>query len=178
MGFLLAVLLLVAPSAVWSEPLDAEALARINRALRDWLTLIEKDRLHLVVDREAGEVRLQHGRAVLRTCPVRIDSTEEQAESPTRLDQKIRRYRRSDPWSEIVVGPFDWEQNLAIEATDACALFFSNRLLIYASEDWGPPRVPALQIDRRDLRALYDACPPEIDLVILPHRWNEEYGDE
>ena len=178
MVVLWAVLLLLVPHTSRGETLDSEGLVRINRALRDWLTLTEKDRPYLVLDREAGEIRLQHGWAVLRNCPVLVDSAGGVPQSPTRLHQKFRRYRPSDPWSEIAVGPFDWEQNLVEEATADCALFFSNRMLIYASEVWGRPRAPALQIGIGDLRALYDACDPETDLVILPHRWNEEFGNE
>ncbi len=178
MVVLWAILLLLIPHVGRGETPDPEGLVRINRALRDWLTLIEKDRPYLAFDREAGEIRLQHGRAVLRNCPVRIDSAGTRPQSPTRLSRKLRRYRPSDPWSEIAVGPFDWEQNLVEEATADCALFFSNRMLIYASEAWSRPGAPALQIGMGDLRALYDACAPEIELVILPHRWNEEFGDE
>lgn len=54
----------------------APHLPGINQALRAWLRLIETDRPYLVVDRAAGEVRLQHGRAVLRACPVLADSFE------------------------------------------------------------------------------------------------------
>jgi len=178
MVVLWAILLLLIPRPGWGETPDVEGLVRINRALRDWLTLTEENRPYLVFDREAGEIRLQHGRAVLRNCPVRIDSAGLRPESTIRLDQKLRRYRPSDPWSEIAVGPFDWEQNLVEEASADCALFFSNRMLIYASEVWGRSRPPALQIGVGDLRALYDACALGTELVILPHRWNEESGNE
>jgi hypothetical protein len=157
---------------------EGEQLRRANRALRGWLELIEGDRLHLVVDRQAGQVRLQHGEAALRNCPVLVDSLGEWAEVRGELRQRIRRYRPSDPWVSRAAGPFDWEQNLAEEATDECGLCFSNGLLIYASAVWGGPRAPSLKIGSDDLRALYEACRPGTPLVVLPRGWKEGSADE
>lgn len=157
---------------------EVEELRRVNQALRGWLELIEGDRLHLVVDRQAGEVRLQHGEAVLRNCPVVVDSLGERPEVRGELRQRIRRYRPSDPWTSRVVGPFDWEQNLVDEATDDCGLCFSNRLLIYASTAWGRVRAPAVKIGSDDLRALYESCAPGIPLIVLPRGWTKEFADE
>ena len=157
---------------------EVEELRRVNQALRGWLELIEGDRLHLVVDRQAGEVRLQHGEAVLRNCPVVVDSLGERPEVGGELRQRIRRYRPSDPWTSRVVGPFDWEQNLVDEATDDCGLCFSNRLLIYASTAWGRVRAPAVKIGSDDLRALYESCAPGIPLIVLPRGWTKEFADE
>ena len=174
--WLVVLLLLSARTGYGLEPVEEE-LVRINRALRDWLRLVETDRLHLVVDRPAREVRLQHGRAVLRNCPVRSDSLGDRELALAELRLHLRRYRPSDPWSPIAGGPFDWEQVLAEQATDNCALYFSNQLLIYAADTWGQPRAPALRIATGDLRALYEACAPGTPLVVLPLHWNEEPGN-
>ena len=173
----LVVLLLLCARPGYSLEPTVEELVLINQALRDWLRLMETDRLHLVVDRQAREVRLQHGRAVLRNCPVRVDSLGGGALALAELRLHLRRYRPSDPWSPITRGPFDWEQVLAEQATDACALYFSNELLIYAADAWGQPRAPALRIAGDDLRALYEACGPETRLVVLPLHWNEDSGN-
>jgi hypothetical protein len=175
-GRLAALVLLFLGQVHGREP-GLEDLARINQALQGWLRLIDADRLHLVVDRQEGEVRLQHGRAVLRACPVLADSLGPCPAVLAELHLRVRRYRPSDPWSEIAAGPFDWEQNLALQATDACALYFTNRMLIYASREWERPRSPALQVAAGDLRALYGACVPGVPLVVLPPRWNEEIDD-
>jgi hypothetical protein len=86
----------------------------------------------------------------------------------------LRRYRPSDPWARVRAGPFDWEQNLAEEATDDSALYFSGGLLVYASAAWGRPRAPALAIEAGDLRALFNASAPGMELVVLPPGWDEE----
>lgn len=174
----LVVLLLCVRPGYSLEP-AVEELIRINQALRDWLRLMETDRRYLVVDRQAREARLQHGRAVLRSCPVRVDSLGDGEFAQAELRLHLRRYRPSDPWSPIASGPFDWEQVLAEQATDDCALYFSNQLLIYAADTWGQPRAPALRITADDLRALYEACAPGTPLVVLPFHWNEEsvYGE-
>jgi len=174
---LLLLFVLVSVQEGYGADLGAEELAYLNQALRAWVELVEEDRLHLVVDRQAGEVRLQHGPAVLRNCPVRADSLGQRPTARAELRGRIRRYRPSDPWTPIAAGPFDWEQNLVEEATDECALYFSNELLIYASPAWGKPRAPSLLIHAEDLRALYSACTPGVPLVVLPNHWNEESED-
>ena len=157
--------------------LEEQDLVHINQTLRAWLQLIEADRPYLVVDRQAGEIRLQHGRAILRNCPVVEDSLGKHWLESGKLENRIRRYRPSDPWSATASGPFDWEQNLAAEATVDCALYFSNELLIYASPVWGRPRSPALKLSGEDLQALYHATADGRALLVLPPRWNEESTD-
>ena len=160
----------------WGEGSQRQELdlVRINQALREWLVLIEADRPYLVIDRAAGEVRLQHGPAVLRNCPVLVDSLGSQVEVRSELKNRIRRYRPSDPWARPSAGPFDWEQNLVEEATPDCALYFANQLLIYASPIWGQPRPPALQLEVADLQVLYNVAGGGVELLVLPPHWNEE----
>ena len=157
---------------------ETRRLERVNQALRIWLTRMEEDRIYLLIDRQESAVRLYHGRALLRVCPVQVDSLGEEPEIGAKLRLRIRRYRPSDPWTPILAGPFDWERNLAEEATDECALYFSNRVLIYASETWGEVRGPAVRIRSGDLRALYEACGEGTPLVVLPPGWNEEERDD
>ena len=47
----------------------SEDLERTNEALRGWLEMMEADRPYLLLDGSAGQLRLQHGAAVLRQCP-------------------------------------------------------------------------------------------------------------
>ena len=145
--------------------------------MRTWLQLIETDRPYLVVDRQAGEVNLHHGRAILRQCPVLLDSLEKRRMGGGKIANRIRRYRPSDPWSTVASGPFDWEQNLVEEATADCALYFSNDLLIYASQIWGRPRSPALKLSIEDLQALYNVTANGGPLLVLPPGWNEVLAD-
>jgi hypothetical protein len=156
-----------------SEPAPQE-LIHINQALREWLQLMDADRLYLVVDRQAGELRLQHGRAVLRNCPVVRYSWNGHLRGHADLEGRIRRYRPSDPWSDAQAGPFNWEQNLVEEATKDCALLFTNGLLIYASEVWERPRSPALKLQPEDLQALYNVAAAGLPMLILPQGWDGE----
>ena len=157
--------------------LEKHDLVHINQTLRAWLRLIDSDRPYLVVDRQANEVNLHHGRAILRRCPVLLDSLGKRRMGGGKIENRIRRYRPSDPWSAAALGPFDWEQNLAEEATADCALYFSNELLIYASQIWGRPRSPALKLSVEDLQALYNVTANGGPLLVLPLGWNEVSAD-
>lgn len=159
------------------EEFSARELVRINQALRQWLQLIEADRPYLVVDRQAGEVRLQHGQAVLRIAPVLADSLGLRPATRTTLQRHVRRYRPATSWSRLRPGPFDWESNLAEEATEKCALYFDSGLLIYAAAAWRNPRAPALKIEVDDLRALYNTAETGMPLVVLPRGWDKESRD-
>ena len=160
----------------WAKKARAETadLAYTNEALRQWLALMENDRVYLVVDRQAGEVRLQHGKAVLRQCPIVGDFLGRRPDITGKLQQRVRRYRPRTPWAQIESGAFDWENNLAEEATDRCALFFDSGVLIYASAAWGQVRPPSLRLTIEDVRALYNAGAEGLDLVILPPAWDQE----
>lgn len=152
---------------------SAGDLAYVNAALRAWLQAIEADAPYLLVDRGAGELRLMHGRALLRRVPLAADSLGEQPPVQSSLAARLRRYRPSDPWRGLVPSPFDWEQNLVADASAASALYFTNGLLIYASPAWYRPGAIDLQIGVADLRALYNAYSPGITLVVLPANWRE-----
>ena len=170
-------ILLVVSQGSGAESRGAD-LRRINQALREWLVLIETDRPYLVVDRQFGEVRLEHGRAVLRTCLVLTDSLGLRPDVRASLQSRIRRYRPSDPWARSQAGPVDWEQHLSEDATPDCALYFTNGLLVYASEAWGQPRAPALKVDVGDLRALYNLGAGVLPLLVLPPGWDEDVSDD
>jgi hypothetical protein len=137
------------------------------------LRLIDADRPYVVVDGSAGEVRLQHGAAVLRQCPVVGDSLSSTAQTAQKLTALLRRYRRTDPFHEVEPGPFDWEHYLVTQATDEAAMLFSGGLLLFASEAWEPARPPAIRLHTADLRALHDAAADSMDLVLLPAGWEE-----
>ena len=175
-GQILLLLILLIQQGAGAEPGERD-LFRINQALREWLVLIEADQPYLVVDCQALEVRLEHGRAVLRQSAVRVDSLGARLAGRADLQSRIRRYRPSDPWALPRAGPFDWEQNLVQDGPGDGALYFTNGLLLYASEDWGRPRAPALKIDAGDLRALYNVAARGLPLVVLPPRWNEDSAD-
>lgn len=165
----------------WSSAqgeLAAAELVYINEALRQWLVLMEIDQAYLVVDRQAGEVRLQHGKAILRQCPVVVDSMGTRPDLTGTLQQRIRRYRPRSPWAQIERGAFDWENNLAEQATADCALYFDGGLLIYASPLWEGALIPSLRLEVEDLRALYNVGQRGLTLVVLPLSWDEELGDE
>ena len=132
---------------------------------------MEADRPYLLLDRSAGKLRLQHGAAVLRQCPVISDSLDAGTPSRQRMTARLRRHRRADPSTGIEAGPFDWEDYLAAEATEEAALLFSGGLLLYAAEAWSPVRPPFLRLGTEDLRALYDAVADSVDLVLLPPGW-------
>ena len=152
----------------------SEDLGRINEALREWLHLMEADRVYLLLDWSAGQLRVQHGAAVLRQCPVVSDSLGPGTPLRQRLTARVRRHRRADPFTSIESGPFDWEHYLVSEATDESALLFSEGLLMYAAEIWSPARRPSIQLRSEDLRALFDAAEDSVDLILLPPGWERE----
>ena len=152
---------------------SAEDLAYVNAALRAWLQAIEADAPYLLVDRGAGELRLMHGKALLRRVPLAADPLGERPLVQSSLEARLRRYRPSNPWRGLVPSPFDWEQNLVAAATATSALYFASGLLIYASPAWHRSGAMDLQIGAADLRALYNACGPGIPLVVLPANWRE-----
>ena len=175
--FLLAAAIILQLQFGRGSALEKHDLVHINQTLRAWLRLIDSDRPYLVVDRQANEVNLHHGRAILRRCPVLLDSLGKRRMGGGKIENRIRRFRPSDPWSAAAFGPFDWEQNLAEEATADCALYFSNELLIYASQIWGRPRSPALKLSVEDLQALYNVTANGGPLLVLPLGWNEVSAD-
>ena len=149
----------------------SEDLGRINEALREWLQLMEADQVYLLLDRSAGQLRVQHGAAVLRQCPVVSDSLGAGAPLRQRLTARLRRHRRADPFTAIESGPFDWEHYLVSEATAEAALLFSEGLLLYAAQVWSPARPPSIRLRSEDLRALFDAAADSVDLILLPSGW-------
>ena len=152
---------------------SAEDLAYVNAALRAWLQVIEADVPYLLMDRGAGELRLMHGRALLRRVPLAADSLGTQPPVQSALEARLRRYRPSSPWRGLVSSPFDWEQNLVTDASATSALYFASGLLIYASSAWHRPGAMNLQIGVADLRALYNACGLGTPLVVLPANWRK-----
>ena len=72
---------------------SAEDLAYVNAALRAWLQAIEADAPYLLADRGAGELRLMHGKALLRRVPLAVDS--------------LGRSRRCNPRSRPGCGAID-----------------------------------------------------------------------
>ncbi len=152
---------------------SAEDLAYVNAALRAWLQAIEADAPYLLVDRGAADLRLMHGRALLRRVPLAADSLGEQPPVQDSLAARLRRYRPSNPWRGLVPSPFDWEQNLVADASAATALYFASGLLLYASPAWHRRGAMDLQIGADDLRALYNACGRGTPLVVLPANWRE-----
>ena len=152
---------------------SAEDLAYVNAALRAWLQAIEADVPHLLVARGAAELRLMHGKALLRRVPLAADSLGKRPPVQSSLQARLRRYRPSNPWRGLVSSPFDWEQNLVADAAATSALYFASGLLIYANPAWHRPSAMDLQIEAADLRALYNACGPSTPLVVLPANWRE-----
>ena len=152
---------------------SAEDLAYVNDALRAWLQAIEADKPYLLVDRDAGELRLMHEKALLRRVPLTADSLGTQPPVQSALEVRLRRYRPSSPWRGLVSSPFDWEQNLVADASATSALYFASGLLIYASPVWHRPGAMNLQIGVDDLRALYNACGLGTPIVVLPANWKE-----
>ena len=152
---------------------QGEDLAYVNAALRAWLQAIEADAPYLLVDRGTVELRLMHGKALLRRVPLAADSLGTRPSVQSSLEARLRRYRPSSPWRGLVPSPFDWEQNLVTDASAASALYFASGLLIYASPAWHRRGAMNLQIGPADLRALYNACDPGTPLVVLPANWRE-----
>ena len=158
----------------WAFACGASAAsADINAALRAWLQVIEADAPYLLVDRGAAELRLMHGKALLRRMPIAADSLGVRPPVQSPLEARLRRYRPSSPWRGLVPSPFDWEQILVVDAAATSALYFASGLLIYASPVWLRPGAMGLQIGVADLRALYNACGPGTALVVLPANWRQ-----
>ncbi len=164
----LAAALILAVSAVLRA--DTE-LARINDAIEALIGLIDSDRPFLVFDRGAAELRLQHGSAILRSVPALDVVDDGHAELTQRLRSRLRRYG-AVPFQPIAPGAFDWEQYLALEADDECALWFDGGLLIYADEAWTPAAAPSVRLTTEDLRALFDAVADSTAIVLLPAGWD------
>ena len=143
---------------------------QINDALSRWLIAIDSDTIYMVLDMQSAELRLMHQKAVLRRCPAALDSIPSIA-IERRLQQRIRRYWQL-PSTPDVDYPFDWEDYLARDGDADCALYFSDGMLIYASDDWGAVRAPAVRLSGPDLRALYNACQIGLQLLTLPPGWN------
>lgn len=163
---------------VWALASGASAasagdLAYVNAALRAWLQAIEADAPYLLVDRGAAELRLMHGKALLRRVPLAADSLGARPPVQSPLAARLRRYRPSSPWRGLTPSPFDWEQNLVVDAAATSALYFASGLLIYASPAWRRRGAMDLQIGAADLRALYNACRLGTALVVLPAGWRE-----
>ena len=72
-GALLIVSADPSPAGAAREAGRAE-LALINQALRSWLSAVEADVPFVVIDLQARELRLHHGRALLRACAIVADS--------------------------------------------------------------------------------------------------------
>jgi hypothetical protein len=149
---------------------DAD-VARINDALEAWIHQIDSDRPFLLLDVEAGELRLQHGAALLRACAIVSTEMDSQVAVQQQLQGRLRRYG-AIPFVSLGAGPFDWEQYLVQEADDDCALQFDGGLLLYADPAWEPSPAPTLRLASADLRALFDAVADSIELVVLPTGWN------
>ena len=163
---------LSAAGGVTNSAAGTEAKERTNRALRYWLELIEADRIYLVLDCQHKEIRLAHGNAVLRNCPMVVAALADGIEDRQVVQKHLRRYLPSDPWSRLQIGRFDWEQNLVEDAPETAALYFSGGLLMYAADVWQHTRSPALRLRSADLRALYNALETGTPLVVLPKNWN------
>lgn len=161
------------PDGTWA----AEGLEKVNRALGSWLELMDDDRSYLLVDRDKGELELRHGPAVLRTCAIMADSALAQVAVRSSLREHLRRYRPAHPWARPGGGPFDWEQVLVDQAADDDALYFANRVLMYADDAWGVPRPPFIRLSGADLRALFDALESGAPMVVLPRGWLRQLDD-
>ena len=160
------VLLLGAFCAV-SAP-AADDLEAVNEALRQWLAAAETDRPYLLLDLEAGELRLQHGGALLRQCPLR-DPPPAALPISARLAQRLRPFRHTS--AVAGPGPFDWEAHLGADGHGACALYFGGGLLVYADGRWLDGSVDGLQIGAEDVRALFNALELGAPMVVLPASW-------
>ena len=150
-------------------------LTRINAALKAWLEAVEGDELHLVFDPQKAVLRFQHGRNLLRVCPLRASSIGGGGgDQPIRqtLSSHLRAYRRHHPYAKPEPGPFDWEYYLVADATEECALSFSGGLVLFASDTWKNSGTPSLQLEVPDIRALYNSLEPGVPLIILPPGWN------
>jgi hypothetical protein len=160
-------LLLAVPAVVGAQV----ELKRINDGIESWIEHIDRDRPFLLLDVGAGELRLQHGGAVLRRAQVLDLSAEGFAGAHQRLRSRLRRYG-AVPFETIASGPFDWEHYLAREADDECALWFDGGMLVYAHDAWAPAPSPAIRLTPVDLRALFDAVDDSVEIVLLPAGWD------
>ncbi len=167
----LCCLLRCMPFAAVAQEGAGDRLAYGNEALRAWLQQIDADAPYLLVDRAAREVRLMHGQAVLRVCPLQSETLGAMPDSRSVVLARLRRYRVLDPWSKVEVGPFDWEERLVRAAPDDGALYFASGLLLCAAEVWQTGVSPLVVVSTQDWRALYNACTEGTPLVILPEDW-------
>lgn len=147
-------------------------MARMNDAIEAWIAHIDSDRPFLLLDIGAGELRLYHGAALLRRCPLVAAVVDSNRAVSQRLRGRIRRYG-AEPFQPTSAGPFDWEQYLAQEGDDECALWFDGGLLVYAHEVWLPAASPAVRLALEDLRALFDTVADSVGLVLLPAGWKD-----
>lgn len=157
--------------SAWAD--SGAELAHINAALKTWLQALEADAPYLLLDRGAAELCLMHGKAVMRSMAVVADSLGVRPPVRAVVEGRLRRFRPSTPWSHVSASPFDWEQNLVVDASAESALYFTGNILVHASPVWHRPGAVALQLAVRDLRALYRACKPGIALIVLPSGWRE-----
>ena len=165
-------LMLIMPFvALGQQAGEDQRLAHGNEALRAWLELVDADVPYLVLDRAAREVRLMHGHALLRACKLQLDTLDNLSDPRTVVSAHVRRYRVLDPWSKIDVGPFDWDERLVHAAPDDGALYFANGLLLCAAKEWQTGGSPLIVVSTLDLRALFNACPEGMPLVVLPDDW-------
>jgi hypothetical protein len=144
-------------------------LARKNDAIEAWIAHIDSDQPFLLLDVSAGELRLQHGSALLRTCKLEALQINDAVSVTQRLQSHVRRYS-AEPFQSITTGPFDWEQYLVQEANDNGLLQFTGGLLVHADPLLSYPR--AARIAATDLRALFDAVNDSTGLVLLPIGWD------
>ncbi|NKB70784.1 MAG: hypothetical protein GKR89_27250 [Candidatus Latescibacteria bacterium] len=128
----------------------------------------------MLIDRAAGQVRLQHGRALLRVCRVAADDLGVAPVLRDQIDSRLRGYRPSGPGAQRITGAFDWEQHLVDQATAVSALYASSGLLLYGAAVWESVAGPKVRLESADIKALYNACGVGIEVVILPPQWNEE----
>ena len=158
-----------APAATSSADLKS-----INAALITWLVMIDSDESYLLLDSEKQEVRLMQQKSILRSCPANIDSLTFVVDVDLKMEQSLRRYWRTpgDIDSYENLPKFDWENHLSADGDDDCALWFTGGLLFYSSPMWGSIRAPSVQLQPRDIRALYNVTRKGMRLVILPRGWN------
>lgn len=152
----------------------AQHLVKKNDAIEAWIAHLDSDRPFLLLDVGAGELRLQHGSALLRTCTLESLQVDESTPVTQHLLSRARRYA-AEPFQSITAGPFDWEQYLVREANDDCLLQFSGGLLVHA--DPSLRSLYAARVTATDLRALFDAVGDSTDIVLLPAGWDQADSD-
>jgi hypothetical protein len=148
-------------------------IQRLNGALRVWLDNAQADQLFISVDYDDHQARLRLGTAVLRECAIQSSGSVWPDSLTGVLGQHLRRYRPATPWSQCAASPYDWEDVLVHAAAADCALYFDNGLVVCADTVWNSAAAPRLRLLPRDLRALFEACPPGTPVVILPPGWKE-----